>query len=105
MQFKKKSRFLEKLFSSIIHRAPKGQTLLPDQDRMRTLNALRSKKEELFRELQSLPLVIELQSLKKRKQDMESKLRQAENGIELFSRSKVYVNTSDFENMRLSEAA
>ena len=72
---------------------------------MRTLNALKTKKEELVREIQLLPLVIELQSLKKRKTDMEKALREAESGIELFSRSRVYVNTSDFERMGLSQAA
>ena len=87
------------------NRVPKGQTLLPNQDRVRTLNALRAKKDDLVREIQSLPLVIELPSLKKRKQDMETNLRETESGIELFSRSKVYVNTSDFEKMCLSEAA
>lgn len=89
----------------LINRVPKGQTLLPDQARMRTLNALRTKKEELVREIQHLPLVIELQSLKKRKADMEMQLKETENGIQLFSRSRVYVPTSDFEKMSLSEAA
>lgn len=87
------------------YRVPKGQTLLPEQARMRTLNALRTKKEEIVREIQSLPLTIELPSLKKRKSDMETQLKETENGIQLFSRSRVYVPTSDFEQMSLSEAA
>ena len=78
---------------------------MPDRERMRTLNALKTKKDDLVREIQLLPLVIELQSLKKRKTDMENQLRETETGIELFSRSKVYVNTSDFERMSLSQAA
>lgn len=72
---------------------------------MTTLNALRVKRDELVRELQLMPLVIEVQSLKKRKADMETQLKETEAGIELFSRTKVYVNTKDLEQMMLNKAA
>jgi hypothetical protein len=74
-------------------------------ERMRTLNALREKRIDLVKQLQLLPLVIEVESLKRRKKNTEEQLREAENGISLFSRSKVYVPTSEFEQMKLSEAA
>ncbi|KAJ3305844.1 Enkurin domain-containing protein 1 [Kappamyces sp. JEL0829] len=86
-------------------KVPKGQTLLPDPERIRTLNALKTKREDLVRQIQLMPLVIELNSLKKRKSDMEQQLLETENGIQLFSRSKVYVPTEDFEKMKLNEAA
>jgi hypothetical protein len=71
--------------------------VLPDQERIRTLNALKSRRNDLLNELQQMPLVIELYSLKKRKQAMEEELRETEASIDLFSRSKVYVPTKDYE--------
>jgi hypothetical protein len=44
-----------------------------------------------------MPLVIELYSLKRRKQAMEDELRETEASIDLFSRSKVYVPTKEYE--------
>lgn len=48
-------------------------------------------------------LVIELQSVKRKKAHMESQLREAEAGISLFSRSNVYVPTVDYVNFTDTE--
>jgi hypothetical protein len=44
-----------------------------------------------------MPLLIELHSLKKKKQAMEEELVETESSIGLFSRSKVYVPTDEYE--------
>lgn len=72
-------------------------TLLPDIQRIRTLNALKARKEELLQQLRSFPLIIELGSLKKRKLDIENQILEVEHGIDLFSRPKVFVPTDQYE--------
>ena len=67
-------------------------------DRVRTLNALKQRQETLLEALASFPLVIELGSIRKRKNEIEEQLHQVEQGIELFSRSKVYVPTQEYES-------
>jgi hypothetical protein len=61
------------------------------------LNALKTRRDTLLNELQALPLVIELYSLKKRKAAMEEELKDTEASIQLFERSKVYVPTKEYE--------
>lgn len=85
-------------------RVPRGQLLLPEKDRQRTLNALKEKREELIREIEFLPLVIEIQSLKRKKARLEKELEDTEAGIDLFSRSKVYVPKEEFENFTIQRS-
>jgi hypothetical protein len=63
------------------------------------LNALKSRRDTLLNELQGLPLIIELYSLKKRKEAMDQELKETEASIELFGRSKVYVPTKEYSAM------
>lgn len=77
-------------------RIPKGMTLIPENERIRTLNALKDRKEQLLNALSAFPIIIELGSIKKRKNDVEEQLNQVEHGIELFSRSRVFVPTDEY---------
>jgi Calmodulin-binding len=74
-------------------------TLLSDHDRIRTLNALKDRKNQLINSLSAFPIVIELQSVKRRKNAVEEQLNEVEHGIELFSRPKVFVPTEEYENI------
>jgi Calmodulin-binding len=94
-----------KVQSFVDGRLPKGQLLLPEKDRQRTLNALKEKRDDLIREIEYLPLVIELQSLKRKKARLEKELEETEAGIELFSRSKVYVPKEEFENFTIQRSS
>lgn len=70
---------------------PKGMTLMPEAERLSTLEVLKSSKEEAMKLLAKMPFVIETPSLKKRHGDLEAKLREIENAIALFSKPKVYI--------------
>ncbi|KAI8895154.1 calmodulin-binding-domain-containing protein [Globomyces pollinis-pini] len=90
----------ERLMELEKEKIPKGQILLPDEDRIRTLNALKTKRDELLKTIRALPLVIELPSLKKRKSDMEDQLIEIEAGIQMFTRSKVYIPEDQYDALR-----
>lgn len=70
--------------------------VVPDKTRLRTLNALRERKRTLLETFCAFPINVELESTKRRKNEVEEKLRQTEHGIELFTRAKVFVPTADF---------
>ncbi|KAJ3321462.1 hypothetical protein HDV06_004131 [Boothiomyces sp. JEL0866] len=89
----------ERLIALEQEKVPKGQTLLPDKERIRTLNALKERRDSIIQELNGFPLVIELNSLKTKKKLLEESLKEAEAGIKLFSRSKVYVPTSEYNKL------
>ena len=70
---------------------PPGMTLMPEEERLSTLEVLKASKEDATKQLAKLPFVIETPSLKKRHSDLETKLREIENAIALFSKTKVYI--------------
>lgn len=50
-----------------------------------------------MRELSSLPVAQDTLRVKKRRQDLEDKLMQIEDGLRIFSQPKVYVMNDDWE--------
>jgi hypothetical protein len=70
---------------------PKGMCLMPEIERLDTLEILHSSKAEALKQLQALPFVIETPSLKRRQQGLEDKLNEIEKAITLFSKPKVYI--------------
>ena len=70
---------------------PRGMVRMSEEERLETLQVLRASKEECMAQLQRLPFVIETPSLRKKQNDLESKLREIENALSIFSRPKVYV--------------
>ncbi|KAJ3235682.1 Enkurin domain-containing protein 1 [Chytriomyces hyalinus] len=71
---------------------PKGMKLIPDQERIDTLNFLKDTKQKLLTELSHFALVVESAKLQKRRSALEKKLSEIEEAIGVFSRKKVYVN-------------
>jgi len=71
--------------------APKGMKLMPESERIGTLEVLWQSKEEAVKQLAKMPFCIETPSLRKKQNMLEEKLREIENAIALFSRPKVYI--------------
>lgn len=70
---------------------PPGMCLMPEQERMDTLRTLQTSKTDCTNQLERMPFVIETPSMKRRQEDLESKLREIDRAIEVFSKPKVYV--------------
>lgn len=72
---------------------PRGMKLMPEEERVSTLQVLSASREECLHQLQKMPFVVETATLKKKKEALESKLREVEQAIELFKKPKVYIAT------------
>jgi hypothetical protein len=70
---------------------PPGMCLMPDAERRNTLQVLQTSREEALAQLRRLPFVIETPSQVKRQEMLESKLREIDNAVGIFSKEKVYV--------------
>lgn len=70
---------------------PPGTRLMTDDERIRTLEELQVRKEEISKALFSLPLSMRTEALKNLKRDLETKLTDIEKAISTFSRKVVYV--------------
>lgn len=70
---------------------PKGMCLMPEDERQATLSTLRDSYQECLRQLERMPFVIETPSAKRRKEELENKLREIEKAIDIFNKPKVYV--------------
>ncbi|KAI8590378.1 calmodulin-binding-domain-containing protein [Geranomyces variabilis] len=73
------------------NKIPPGMALVPEDERLQTLVAIRARQDELMAALAQFPVIIETMSMKKRKAVIEASLRELEDAEELFSRKKVYV--------------
>ncbi|CAE7681490.1 Enkd1 [Symbiodinium microadriaticum] len=70
---------------------PPGMCLMPEDERIETLRTLNGSKSECMKQLERMPFVIETPSMKRKQEDLESKLREIDRAIEVFSKPKVYV--------------
>lgn len=70
---------------------PPGMCLMPDEERRNTLEVLQRSREEAMSQLRRMPFIIETPTQKKRQEMLESKLREIDNAIGIFSKEKVYV--------------
>lgn len=66
--------------------------LLPEEERLETLEILRRNREEVERAIQHLPLRTETQGAIRRKDELERRLREVEDAQKIFSRPKVLVH-------------
>lgn len=65
--------------------------LMPEAERLETLQALQASREEAKAAMQRLPLLIETLGQKKRKEALDNKMKELEDAIKIFTRPKVYV--------------
>jgi hypothetical protein len=70
---------------------PPGMRLMPEEERLNTLQVLQESKETVLEQLRRMPFVIETPSLRKKQDALESKLREIENALTIFSKQKVFV--------------
>ncbi|KAG6976785.1 hypothetical protein JG688_00001028 [Phytophthora aleatoria] len=70
---------------------PPGMVLLDEDERVRTLNVLRKSLTEAQLRMNTLPLRIETFNQIRRKNELETKLQEIEDAINVFDRAKVYV--------------
>ncbi|KAJ3216076.1 hypothetical protein HDU67_009956 [Dinochytrium kinnereticum] len=102
----------ERLMALEIEKIPRGMTLVPEEERLETLRLLTDRKlirtsirctanpcstdeKKLIQELSQFSLVVEGIRQRKRKGDLEAKLREVEDAIEMFSRPKVYISRDE----------
>ena len=65
--------------------------LMPDAERVQTLQVLQQSKEDALQQLRRMPFVIETPSMRKKQENLENKLREIDNAVAIFSKDKVYV--------------
>ncbi|XP_068941833.1 enkurin domain-containing protein 1 isoform X2 [Petaurus breviceps papuanus] len=70
---------------------PPGHTLMPESQRLDTLNSLLQSQQELLRELVLLPSGADSLRAQNHKAELEKKLSQVEEALKIFSRSKVFI--------------
>ncbi|KAJ3102140.1 succinate dehydrogenase complex, subunit B [Phlyctochytrium planicorne] len=82
----------ERLLTLEAEKIPRGMTVVPEDERRETLRLLMEHERSLVKELSRFSLVIESMRQKKKKAELEERLREVENAIEMFSRPKVYLH-------------
>lgn len=70
---------------------PPGMCLMPEEERVSTLEILQQSKEEALNQLRKLPFVVETPTMKKKQEYLEGKLREIEGALVIFSKPKVYI--------------
>ena len=70
---------------------PPGTRVLPESERIQTLEKLQRNKGEVLKILNQLPISMRTESLRQQKIQMEQKLEEIEKAIATFSRKTVYV--------------
>ncbi|CDW72994.1 UNKNOWN [Stylonychia lemnae] len=70
---------------------PPGTRLMPEDERLRTLEDLHQTKKDIINMLEKMPLANQSMALVKKKREMEDKLTRIEKAIETFSKKIVYV--------------
>lgn len=74
---------------------PPGTRLMTEDERVKTLEELKVKKQEVASLLFSLPLSMRTEALKNKKSELETKLTEIEKAISTFSRKVVYIAATD----------
>ncbi|XP_036363897.1 enkurin domain-containing protein 1 isoform X2 [Octopus sinensis] len=74
---------------------PPGHKVLPDSERVETLELLQKNQRDLLQKIQKLPLSNDSVRAQKRRQELESKLAEIDEAVKIFSRSKVFVKIED----------
>lgn len=70
---------------------PPGTRLMPEEERVQTLNDLKEAKVAANKELEKLPVVAHSGKMERHKKELEEKLGRLDKAIETFSKKTVYV--------------
>jgi len=74
---------------------PPGHSLMPEADRLKTLNILKKSQKDMMSELQALPVSRDTLRMRSRKDLLEKKLREIDTAMKIFSRPRVFVKEDD----------
>ena len=81
----------EKKLAAERARIPPGMTLVSEAERLETLSELAQRREEVIREISSLPITHETLRIRKRRQELEQKVGEIDAAVAIFSRKDVFV--------------
>jgi len=70
---------------------PEGMMLLSEEERLKTLRQLADSRKEVEAQLHRLPFNVETPSQIRHKQSVETRLKEIEDAVKVFSRTKVFV--------------
>nr|XP_028595585.1 enkurin domain-containing protein 1 [Podarcis muralis]XP_028595586.1 enkurin domain-containing protein 1 [Podarcis muralis] len=70
---------------------PPGHTMMPESQRLETLNNLKQSQERFLKDLLLLPVRTDTLSVQNRRATLENKLSQIEEALKIFSRPKVFI--------------
>jgi hypothetical protein len=70
---------------------PPGTKVLPEEERIATLEQLAANKKEVTKILNQMPISMRTESLRRQKIELEQKLVEIDKAIEMFSRRLVFV--------------
>ncbi|XP_009077330.1 PREDICTED: enkurin domain-containing protein 1 [Acanthisitta chloris] len=84
-------RQMERLRNLPDSHTPPGHTMMPEDQRLETLCNLKQSQKQLTKDLVTLPVRVDTLSMQKRREDLERKLSQIEEAINIFSRPKVFI--------------
>ncbi|RKO89129.1 calmodulin-binding-domain-containing protein [Blyttiomyces helicus] len=76
---------------------PPGMMVMPEQERLETLKFLEQNRDTILSDMGRFPVVIETTSMKRRKAELDEKLRETEAAVEVFSRGEVLVNRREYD--------
>ncbi|XP_031630015.1 uncharacterized protein LOC116345099 isoform X2 [Contarinia nasturtii] len=93
MKFREEER--SRLMSLVDVNCPPGHTVLTESERLESLNIAQKKYQDLIDELNHMSLTSKTLRIRNRQIEIEKELRQLDNSIQIFSRSKVYVKIED----------
>jgi len=71
---------------------PPGTRLMPEEERVQTLNDLNEAKALTCKELEKLPVVAHSGKMERHKKELEDKVARLDKAIETFSKKTVYVS-------------
>ena len=70
---------------------PEGMRILPEEERLATMDILKTNRDDVEGKLQSMPFIVETPSQITFKANLENRLKEIEEAERLFSRPVVYV--------------
>lgn len=81
----------KKALDEELSKHPPGTRLMPEEERVQTLNDLNEAKAETNRQLERLPVANVSQKMERHKKELEEKMSRLDRAIETFSKKQVYV--------------
>jgi len=79
---------------------PDDMMVLPEKDRLDTLEYLNKNKKEILDEIRKVPITSETLRTKNHKKELTDKIEEIDKAIEMFSQKRVLVMKEDFDTMK-----